>query len=411
MLEHAHAGGRDEEPGVLEILVVLARHKRLVFAFPMACAVLAALIAFALPNIYTGTARVLPPQQGASPLAAALLDNAAGMGGAGALVGQALGLKNPSDLYVGMLQSRSIADAIITRFDLQSLYRKETLVETRKELATATSITAGRDGIITIEVEDEDPKRAADMANAYVESLDRLTQDVAVTTAGRQRVFLEKQLRQSKEKLAEAEAAMRSTQEKTGLISVTEQGKAMIESVASLRALVAAKQVQLAALRTGTTERNPDYIRTSNELAGLQRELAKLERSAGVDAPGVIPSAGRIPETGLEFARRMRDVQYYQTLFELIAKQYEIARAQEAAEAGLIQVLDRAVVPDRKTRPYRLLIALVTGLIAGLLGLIAAFGAEARRRAQADERQALLLAEIEGALPALPWKRKLPAAP
>jgi uncharacterized protein involved in exopolysaccharide biosynthesis len=392
----------DEEFSVLEILVTLARHKRLVLVFPFACAVIAALISLALPNIYTGTAKIFPPQQGGSSLAAALLGDAGGFG-AGGGVGSALGLKSPSDLYVGMLRSRTIADAIITRFDLQKLYEQNTLSATRAKLVERSAFISDRNGIIGIEVDDEDPKRAADMANAYVEELDQLTQEVAITTAGRQRVFLEKQLRQAKDQLADAEVALRTTQQETGVISLTEQGKATIESVASLQAQIQAKQVQLGAMRTGMTESNPDYVRTQKELAGLQVELRKLERTNPADTSGVIPSAGTIPERGLEYVRKFRDMQYYQTLFELIAKQFEIAKAQEAAEAGLIQVLDRAVVPDRKSKPHRTLIVLITGLVAGMLGMVAAFVLEARNRAKNDPVQSQLIEELAAHLPK--WRR------
>jgi uncharacterized protein involved in exopolysaccharide biosynthesis len=390
----APPAGDDDEISLLEILVTLARHKKLVFVFPFACAVVAALISLVLPNIYTGTAKILPPQQGGSSLAAALLGDVGGLSAGGA-VGSALGLKNPSDLYVGMLQSRTIADAIIQRFDLKNLYNARTLVDTRRNLSDVSSITANRDGIINIEVDDEDPKRAAELANAYVAELDQLTQKVAITTAGRQRVFLEKQLRQAKDQLADAEVALRTTQEKTGLISLTEQGKATIESVAYLQAQIQAKQVQLGAMRTGMTESNPDYIRAQRELTGLQAELTKREKSNPADTSGVVPSAGMIPERGLEYVRKFRDVQYQQTLFDLIAKQFEIAKAQEAAEAGLIQVLDRAVVPDKKSKPYRLLIVLVTGILTGLLGMVAAFVLEARNRAKNDPIQSKLIDELK----------------
>jgi len=383
----------DDEISLLEILVVLARHKRLVFVFPFACAVIAALISLALPNIYTGTARILPPEQSASPLTAALLGNIAGLSTA-STAGSALGLKNPSDLYVGMLQSRTIADAIIQRFGLEKLYDKDTVVDTRKKLASVSSITADQNGIINIEVDDQDPKRAAAMANAYVEQLDQLTQKVTVTTAGRQRVFLEKQLRQAKDQLADAEVALRDTQQKTGLISLTEQGKATIQSAAYLQAQIQAKQVQLDAMRTGMTEGNPDYVRAQQELATMKVELARLVKSNSVDASGVIPSAGTIPERGLEYVRKFRDVQYYQTLFDLIARQYEIAKSQEAAESGLIQVLDRAVPPDKKSKPYRLLIVVVTGLLSGMLGMLLTFVLDARERAMSDPVRSSLIKEL-----------------
>jgi uncharacterized protein involved in exopolysaccharide biosynthesis len=315
-------------------------------------------------------------------------------------VGQALGLKNPSDLYVSMLQSRTIADAMIQRFGLKELYDEDTLVDTRRRLAEVSRITAGQDGIISIEVDDEVAKRAAEMANGYVEELDRLTQNVSVTTAGRQRAFLERQLRQAKDQLADAEVALRQTQEKTGLISLTEQGKASIESVAYVQAQIQAKQVQLAAMRTGMTESNPEYIRAQRELVGLRSELSKLERGASKGA-SAFPSAGNIPEAGLEFVRKFRDVQYFQTLFELIAKQYEIAKAQEAAEGGLIQVLDAAVPQDKKSKPHRTLIVVITGILAGLFGVAAAFILDARKRAEADPVQSRLLDELRRQMP--PW--------
>jgi len=389
----------EDEISLLEILVVLARHKRLVFVFPFVCAVIAAAISLLLPNIYTGTARILPPQANPSPIAAAVLGSITGLGGAGSSVGQALELSSPSDLYVGMLESRTIADDLIKRFQLQKLYETKTLVDTRKKLGGASNISAGKDGIITVKVDDEDPKRAAAMANAYVDELEKLTQNVAVTAAGQQRIFLERQLAKVKDQLADAEVALRDTQEKTGLISLSDQSKATIESVAALRAQMAAKQVQLAAMRAGMTDTNPDYVRAKQELSRLGLELARLERNDPGDTNNVIPSAGTLPQVGLEYIRKLRDVKYYQTLFDLIAKQYEIARSQEAAEGTLIQVLDPAVVPDKKSKPYRALIVLATLVIAGFLGVLAAFLMEARERAKRDPQQARQLDELRQLLP------------
>jgi uncharacterized protein involved in exopolysaccharide biosynthesis len=147
-------------------------------------------------------------------------------------------------------------------------------------------------------------------------------------------------------------------------------------------------------MRVGTTEHNPDYQRAQSELAGLRAELSKIERTNPTELSGVIPAAGRLPEKGLEYLRKMRDVQYYQTLFELLAKQYELAKAQEAGEAGPIQVLDRAAPPDKKSKPYRLLIVLLAGLLAGFIALFVAFTLEARDRAEQDPEQRALLEEL-----------------
>lgn len=392
----------EDEIGFLTLLAILVRHKRMVFFLPLICATTAAFVSLALPNTYIGTARILPPQQTSAPLAAALLGDLGGLT-TGNAVGSALGLRNPSDLYVSMLQSRTIADSLIKRFELQELYDEDSLVETREELARSSSIRGEKTGIIVIEVEDRDPSRAAEIANAYVEELDLLTQKVAVTTAGRQRVFLEGQLRQAKEQLSDAEVALRTTQQKTGLINLTDQGRATIESVAYLQAQIQAKQVQLGAMRTSMTESNPDYIRTQRELSGLQAELDKVEKIGSAESGAVIPSAGTLPERGLEYVRKFRDVQYFQTLFDLIAKQYEIAKSQEAAETSLIQVLDQALAPDKKAKPHRALIVFVTATVALILAAMLALVMDARERARKDLAKARLLDEIEKGF--LRWRK------
>src|SRR6266545_8183704 len=173
----------DDEVSLLDLLIVLAKHKRVVLGLPAIAATVAAIISFLLPNIYTGTTRILPPQQSASA-ATALLNQLGGvLGGFGGAAGGTLGIRNPNDLYVGMLKSRTVADNIITRFNLDKIFNEDYLSNTRRRLANVTTITAGREGIITIEVDDKDPKRAADLANAYVDELKRLTKVLAVTEA------------------------------------------------------------------------------------------------------------------------------------------------------------------------------------------------------------------------------------
>jgi capsule polysaccharide export protein KpsE/RkpR len=264
-----------------------------------------------------------------------------------------------------MLKSRTVADALIEKFKLKDLYEEDTFVETRKALADSTSVTAGKDGLIAIEVDDEDPKRAADMANAYVEELQKLTSGLAVTEAAQRRLFFERQLSQAKDDLAKAEGSLRKTQEKTGIVQLDEQGKAMIEAVASLRAQIAAREVELAAMRTYATDNNPDFRRVSQEVAGLRSELQKMSRSN--DGTDLFVPTGRIPAAGLEYVRVYRDVKYAETIFELMAKQYELARIDEARDAPVIQVVDNAIQPDRKAGPHRTLIVLVVGCLVGIL--------------------------------------------
>jgi tyrosine-protein kinase Etk/Wzc len=334
-----------------------------------------------MPNYYAAVTKILPPQQNQSNAALAL----AQLGPAAGVAGASLGIKNPNDLYVGMLKSRTVADRLIERFSLQKLYDRTTLVDTRRALEQSTAISYGRDGIITVQFEDRDPQRAADIANAYIEELYRLTQTLAVTEAGQRRLFLEKQLKVTRDALADAEVELKKTQEATGLIKLDDQGKALIEAVAKLRGQIAAKEVEAATMREFATARNPDYIRTQTELSGLRVELSRMEKStqSGGKEGDIFVPAGKVPAAGLEYVRRFRDVKYYETVFELLARQFEIAKIDEARDTSIVQVLDRAVTPERKSRPHRSLIVVVTAFV-GLLGaLLWALVRDAYQRASA----------------------------
>jgi uncharacterized protein involved in exopolysaccharide biosynthesis len=371
---------QDDEVSLLDLAVVLAKHKKLVLGLPLAAALLAAIVSLLMTPIYTGTARILPPQQNQSN-AAALLGQ---LGFAGGIAGGALGIKNPNELYVGMLKSRTVADGLISRFDLKERYDSDTLDDARRQLDKRSRIASGKDGIITIEVEDEDPKQAAAMANAYVEELDRLNDTLAVTEAAQRRLFFEKQVRLAKEQLADAEVALKKTQQATGLIKLDDQGRAIIEAVARLRAEIAAREVQLTAMRTFATERNPEYVRLTQELAGMRVQLAKLEKSAPATEGDVLMPTGNVPEAGLEYVRKLRDVKYFETMFELIAKQYELARLDEAKDLSIIQLLDRAVEPERRSRPKRALITLTAAIASMLAAVLVAFFREAAERTRRD---------------------------
>jgi uncharacterized protein involved in exopolysaccharide biosynthesis len=271
---------------------------------------------------------------------------------------------------------------LIGRFDLRHVYRDKKMSDARRDLEGASSIVAGKEGFVGISVEDKDPRRAPMIANAYVEELRRLTQDLAVTEAGQRRVFYERQLELAKNNLADAEQALKETEQKTGLIQLDGQAKVIIESVVKLRALMAAKEVQLHTMRLFSTEQNPDVRMDEQELSGLRAQLARLEKRSGrskVSAVGeadgaagsgmgnVQVPAGNVPEAGLQYVRKLRDVKYAETMFELLAKQYEAARLDEAKTAAVIQVLDPAIEPDRKSSPHRVLIV----VIASLFGLVA----------------------------------------
>lgn len=387
----------DDTINLLDLAIVLAKHKKTILGVPLIAAVLVAGISLLMPNIYTAKTVILPPQQGQSS-ASAMLGQLAGLAGG---VGSSLGIKNPNDLYVGMLKSRTVADSIITRFKLQELYEKDTMAATYKALDKVVSISAGKDGLISVEVSDVDPERAADMANAYIEELYKLTNTMAVTEASQRRLFFEKQLNQAKEGLAQAEVALKETQEKTGLIQMDAQGTAIITAIGELRAQIAAKEVELSAMRTFATEQNPDYQRTQQALASLRGQLAKLERNKSGTGDVFIPT-GQVPEAGLEYVRKLRDVKYYETIFELLAKQYELAKVDEAKDTSIIQVMDKAVAPDRKSKPKRALMVIMSAVGMGFLMLIWVFVREASEKAGQDPEQAMRLKTLRSYLA---WRR------
>ncbi len=362
----------------LEPLIVIAKHKLLIVRTVGIVIILATVAAFLIPNTYTATSKLMPPQQSQSAATAML-------GQLGPLAGMAtkdLGLKNPSELYVTMLTSRTVADTLIDRFDLKAAYRVRNMTDARQRLAEASEIATGRDGVITISVDDRDPKRAADLANAYVDELTSLTRTLAMTEAGQRRLFFEQRLQQESADLANAEQDLQRTQEKTGILQLDSQAKAVIESAATLRAQIAAKEVQLTAMEAFATAQNPDRVLAEQELAALKAQLAAMQRSKGTDELGV--KMGNVPSGGLEYVRKMRELKYHESVFELLAKQYEAAKVDEGRNPVVIQVLDKAVKPETKSRPKRASLIMVALLIGCFLSILWAFLLEAREQMLSD---------------------------
>lgn len=374
-IESAQCGAEsgDDEISLLDLVIVLVKRKRLVLGLPIAVAVVSIAVALQMPNIYTGTTKVMPPQQGQSSAAAMLSQ----LGGLAGFAGGAAGIKSPSDMYIGMLKSRTVADNMVQRFDLMKYYETKLVSDARNALASRTVIAAGKDGIITIDVDDLDPKRAADLANAYVDELFKLTKVLAVTEASQRRLFFERQLNQAKENLARAEVMAKSAVEKGGLASIDAQGRSMIEVTARLRAQISVKEVQIGAMRSYAAEQNPQLKMAQQELAVLKAELAKIEGN-GKSGEGVSGEAG----AGFENLRLLRDVKYYETIYEMLAKQFELSKIDEAKDSAVLQVMDKAIEPDRKSKPKRAVIVMLSTLAAGFLAVLLAFVSEALEKAR-----------------------------
>jgi len=337
------------------MLIVLARRKRVLIFLPLVSMIITAVASMFVADVYRSSATLLPPQQAQSS-AAALLSQLGGMGGLAAGVA---GIKSPNDLYIGMLQSRTLTDTLINRFALKKEYETESLEKARKKLAENTAIATGKDGLITISVEGERKPLVTQLANAYVDELMKLTRTLAVTEASQRRLFFERQLEDAKNNLAKAEMTLKANLDTHGVVSVDANSRAIVETIGRLRAQVSAKEIELNAMDAFVTTNNPNYQRVAEQLKSLRAELNRLENgrpSSSTDTP--------LTGAGLENIKSLRDVKYYQMLYELLAKQYEAARLDEAKDPGVIQVLDRAVEPERNVKPRRLLIVFLAGVIA-----------------------------------------------
>lgn len=350
---------------LLKILIILAKNKKSIFLKLLVGIVIGVIVAYMMPVTYKATAQILPPQgqSGSSALLGQL-------GGAlGGIAGGSLNVKSASDTYVSMLSSRTVKDAIIKKFELQKLYDTKFPTDTRNALTAASNFNAGKDGMIGIEVVDKSPERAAGIANAYVEELQKMTQTIAVTEASQRRLFFEKQLDQAKNRLADSEVALKDVQEKSGLIQLNSQADAIIKAAAQLKGEIAAQEVALGALRTFATPNNPEYIRLQQQIVGLKAQLSKVETGINLGKGDISVSTSMVPEAALGYVRKLRDVKYNEAILEMLAKQFELAKIDEAKDSSLVQVLDSAVVPDKKYKPSRITVIVLLALFSLMIGV------------------------------------------
>lgn len=385
-----------EEVDLLDLLLPLLQNRRTVLKWIVSTAIITAIVVFLSPNQYEAATKIMPPQQ-AQSTATAMLGQLGALAG---LAGKDIGLKNPSDLYVGIIKSRSIADAIIQQFDLQHYFHKKHLADTRKYLESHSEVEAGKDGLISIKYEDKDPKRAADIANAYVAQLYAVNRRLAISEASQRRLFFEKELEAEKNRLADAEVDLKKTQESTGLIELSGQADAIIRSVAQLQSQLSGKQVQLEAMKSFATSENPDVIRTEQEIAALKTQLANVELTNKLGKGNIAIPTGKIPQAGLEYIRKLREVKYHEGLFEILAKQFEAAKIDEGKNAPVIQVVDTAVVPEVKAGPHRGLIILGSAILGFIIGCfhVWIFSAYSRMKQnpETSSKLSLLLQTLNG---------------
>jgi tyrosine-protein kinase Etk/Wzc len=342
----------DDEISLLDLLQTIVDNLRLLVLGPLAVGVTALGISFLIPPTYTAKTQFLPPQQQQSAAASML----ASLGSLGGLAGAVGGIKNPADQFLAYMKSVTIQDSLIERFKLLERYEAKTKFDTRLALTSNVRAVSGKDGLISVEVDDKDPQFAADLANAHVEELSKLLGKLATTEAQQRRLFFEKQLTLAKDKLIQSEIALKATGV-SGSVLKSNPASA-VAAVAGLQAAVTAQEVKLGAMRGYLAETAPDFKQAMNELFNLRAQLIKQEKDS--------PATGGKATTEGDYITKYREFKYHETLFDLFSKQFEIAKVDEAREGSVIQVLDAAQVPERKAKPKKATIAIIATLASGI---------------------------------------------
>ena len=359
-------------PALRSLLQTALRRRKLVLVETVALILFVSVVAILLPSLYTATVAIMPPQGGSS--SAAMLAQLGNLGALASMGGGGLGVKNPNDMQVALLKSRTTEYAMVERFQLQAEYHKRYVSSARAHWEKMTSIDSGlKDGLIRLSVTDRDPQRAAELANGWVEEYRRVTAKLALTEAAQRRMFFEREVNEERDELERAEDNLKDTEDRTGVLELDGQARALIASAALLRAQIAAKQVEIRAMREFATSDNPDMARAEQELSGMEGQLTAMDVDTDHATGDLIAPKGKMTQTGLEYARALREEKFHEAMYELLTRQYEVARVDEARQGSIIQIVDPAIPPDRPGSHYRLWIFLAGLVFALPLALITAW--------------------------------------
>lgn len=354
MQEATHSSAPVAGPDALDLILEIARHGRLIIGGGLLVGVLALGASYLIKPTFTSSTVILPPQQQQSLASSALSSLGALAGLAGGAAG---GVRSPIDQYVAMLRSTTLADRMIDRFNLLEVYDEKLRFDARALFWERSRVSAGRrDGLITIEIDDKDPKRAAEMAAAMVEEFRRMTSELVITEAQQRRSFFEKQVQATRDKLSAAQQALQGSGLTAGTLKA--EPKAAAEGYAKLKAEATAAQVRLQALLTNFTANAPEVQQQQSLLAALNAELRKQEANVSQQ------------DADSGYIGKYREFKYQEVLFELFSRQYEMARVDEGREGGLTQVVDVAQVPEKKSKPKRAFIGVGASVAAGLVLLV-----------------------------------------
>ncbi len=396
----------------IEVAWLLWAKRRFLIWFTFAGLVLSTAIAFLLPKSYTSTTRLMPPDYGSSSSLALALPalsggSSPGAGGGSSITGLAnrlLGMNTSGDLYIGVLRSRSVEDGVIKKFDLMKVYHARYAFAARKTLNALTAIKSDPNtGIITLAVTDRDPQRAATMAQAYIAELNKVLARVNTSSAHRERVFLQQRLTKVKAQMDAAAKEFSEFSSKNAAIDIPAQAKAMVEAAADLQAQLIAAQAELRGLEQIYTDKNARVLALKAQVAELQDQINKfggknvnLSTGSTLSKNELYPSVRQLPLLGVRYLDLYRQNKIDEAVYELLTKEYEIAKLEEARDLPTAEVLDPAAVPEKKSSPHRLYIMLAGMLFTFVVGSGSIVGKAVWKRVDPQQPWKMLGEEVFG---------------
>lgn len=377
------------EPHWFDLVSVLRKRLRLLMIFAIVGIGGGIGISLLLPKIYESTATILPQLESRDGGLGSLLAASSAMSTAQTLGVNLPGMTaTPTDIFISILKSRTMADEVVKRFNLLDRYEVKFMQDARTKLEGITRIAVTKEKVIRVTIEDRDPALAAEMANFYVENLDRLNRTMGISKASENRKFVEGRLKETVEALVQAEESLKEFQTKNKAVAIDVQSKAMMEAAATLQAQITAQEVQMQVMGTYLSKENPEISRVRSSIDELRKQLALMESGkSGKRVPGeqLHPAIVAVPSLALEYGRLMRNLKVQETLYTLLATQFEQAKLTEARDTPTVQVLDYAIPSERKSRPRTLVNGLLAGGAALLLGCLMAVSIELRQKKRQEK--------------------------
>ncbi|OGW56945.1 MAG: hypothetical protein A3D21_05155 [Nitrospirae bacterium RIFCSPHIGHO2_02_FULL_42_12] len=375
-----------DDINLLDFLRVLIKRKIFIIAIVVITFISSTIYSLFLPDMFVATSIILPPQyEGSSGNI-----NPSQFGNLGGFVTGILNINSPTDLWLAILKSQTLKEAIVSRLNLINAFRVKTKEEAASKLNGMVEISKTREGLISISLENKDPELAATLANAFVEELDRTNKNMVMTSGRRMRFFVEERLKIARIEVDKAEETIRSFQERNKALKLDDQSRAVFEAVGTLKGQLLAKEVELQTLLSYATPNNPQAEILKTQIEELKEKIVELEEGKGLStnpaSKDIFIPTSKFPNLSLQYARLLRDTKVQQTLYELLIQQYEMARIQEAKDTPTVQVLDVAKVPEKSSKPNRKQIILVSTITAIFFSIFMIFFIEylekARKRSQ-----------------------------